>query len=164
MPSGRGFVLHASTQMTVSISASDVQLQATIIDGSREQGIRISKLKTCLSYEALETLIGPVVVGLSVGLSAAEVEEALEADPQGMQDTPAMEQTDRKVFPIYMIPARTEVNNRNIQKFETIEDWPFREIDEGNSLDMWAFNIDGSALTAGIITLGMVLTGEWLRD
>ncbi len=124
----------------------------------------MEKIKLAISFKGKTVGEGPIVVGLSnLDLSNAEIAEAIIADPQHSEDTTGMEQTNRKIFPVWVIPAGLAAESE-IQMLRTIP-YPWREVMEGSGLKFWAFNADGNTLTTGTeITISGVIVGRWLRD
>ncbi len=137
---------------------------ATQLDGAHEQGVRIKQLKLGMSYKNKTAGEGPIIIGLCANtLNVTEIAEALNADPQGIDDPPATEQGNRKVFPIWMIP--TGLTDDDETSVLTEVHYPWKEMDEGSGLKLFAFNIDGNTLTTGTeITVFGAAVQEWLRD
>ncbi len=137
------------------------------IDGSRLQGIRIKKLMYNAEFIDKSAANGPISWGLAVGLSAAEVAEAIEADPQGEMDVPATDQGNRRVFPIGTIgvdAVNSDVTPDSIKEYREIK-FPWKKIPEGVGLFMFAHNHGLGALTTGtLITAEFVFVYEWLDD
>ncbi len=77
-----------------------------------------------------------------------------------------MEKSNRKIFPIGIIGINETADGASQlrQVMKEIEAWPFKEIPEGSTLDVWGYNF-GSVLTTGaILTIETVITGSWLND
>ncbi len=167
-----GLILHSSRQqvqhgITVvaagTLAGNDTITASMQIDASRNQGVRIKQLKAAFQYNGKTDDEGPIMYGLSLDLSAAEVEEALEADPQGTGDTPAIEQANRKVFPIGVFDQKNLVRSGPIMLEEV--HLPWKEIEEGTGIQLWIHNYDASALTTGGgLTMMWTAVQEWLRD
>ncbi len=137
---------------------------ATTLDGAREQGVRIKQMKLGMSYKNKTAGEGPIIVGIcSTTLSATEMAEALVADPQGIEDPPATEQGNRRMYPIWVIPAGPS-DDDTTHVLEEVR-YPWKEMDEGSGIKIFAFNIDGNTLTTGTeITVFGPVVQEWLRD
>jgi len=143
--------------------------QDTEIDNPRQHGVVIKKLKAAISLRNKTTGEGPIYVGLALGLNATEIAEAINADPQSIEDSAEMEQTNRKVFPIWYFGKEVTNNADNSdvfsQMFREIRDFPFRNIQQSFTLRVFAFNADVTALTSGTsIDLAFVAVEEWMRD
>ncbi len=165
MPSGREQVIHEVVELAVGALASlDAVSAASKMDSSQSQGFRFKKVKGAISYKDKTTLEGPILFGAAMGGDASEIEEALEADPQGTNDNPAGERSNRKVWPIAMIPAASETDGRNAKLMREVY-WPFKEKREGDGILFWAYNMDTATLTTGaLITAWFTYFGTWLRD
>ncbi len=164
MPDGRSQVIHDTVTVSLStLAAGGVVLGAIKIDASQQNGFRVKKVRAAVSYEQKDTVKGPIVVGFAASsLTLTEVKECLDADPQGPDDIPAADQANRKVWPVWMMPAATELDNRNIREMVEIY-WPYKEVAENVPFQAWAQNIDGSAVSA-LIVIQMAFYGIWLRD
>ncbi len=137
----------------------------TQIDGGRENGVFIKKIKAAMNYRNLTSGEGPLEIGLCVGLTAGEVAEAIVSDPQSRSDVPAVEETNRRVFPLWMIGLDSVDGPIDMQPIKEIEDWPFRTIEEGSFLAWYVFNHDASALTSGgSLTFVGVAVSNWMDD
>ncbi len=153
-----------------TLAALDAIQSVTKIDASRTQGIRITKLVGQWFIDALTAGQGPILVGMSTGLdSAAKVEEALEADPQDLQDVPAMEQANRRVAPQAVLTQDSDGavgggdGHWPVQRKQYM---PFRQIEEDNGLELFAYNLGAAPLssTDPLVRFVGVCVGEWLRD
>ncbi len=61
------------TTIVVGTLAADASKQTnTKIDGARQQGIKVKRVKAGMTFNAKTTAEGPIEVGLTTGLSAAE--------------------------------------------------------------------------------------------
>lgn len=150
-------------------TATTVSLQ---IDASRTQGVKLMQFKGAIEWDAKTVDEGPIIVGLSIDLSATEVTEALVADPQHVNDVPATEQGNRKVYPLFVIArkstdgswSRGTMANDDAAEVADLK-FPWRELTEGQGIQLWAFNEGSGSLTTGM-TLGLDWSAvqEWLRD
>ncbi len=150
-----------TTLASLTVLTSNLQ-----IDGSRLQGARIKKLKGLFRIKGLTEGEGPLTIGFCHALSAAEVAEALVADPQSMNDVPAAEQGNRHVFPIGNLqePPTDQQVVQQPQMWQTYR-FPWKNIQEGTGLFIFAFNRDNSALTTGAtIDFEGVCVYDWLED
>ncbi len=165
MAGSRKFLLHEFIDMGISGLASlDLNQFVSKIDTAKENGVRITKVKGALTFKDKTTTIGPLLVGAAVGSwNATEIEEAIEADPQSHEDGPTTEKAHRAVWPLWVIPASVETASQHIVPMEELY-WPFKEIDEGEQVSFWIYNMDTASLTAMTAILALVWFGEWLRD
>jgi len=105
---------------------------------------------------------GPVVFGLSVGLSDTQIAEALLADPQSMFDVVPVERANRKVFPMGIIHNDTDFKENFLRTVNV----PWKEIPEGETLKLWVFNAGSGALgdTTAIMYAQLVWVYDWMED
>ncbi len=170
-------LLHTSRMVVQHINQSfqlgtlaplDVIASVTEIDASREQGIRVKKIVGNWFIEDLTAGQGPILVGMEIGVpSAALVEEALEADPQDIDDTVAMEQANRAVMPQKLLTHSMDTEGSpGVLNYQEDIYLPFRNIPEGTGLGLWAYNTSAAALstTDPLVSFIGTVVGEWLRD
>ncbi len=164
--SARQQVLHEDVEIGVGTLAANtaIKVASRAIVGTNEQGFRISKMKYGVVYNGKTDGEGPVLFGASIGLTAAEITEALLAAPNHYMDEPDTERANRRVFPLEWWPIDGTESSRVAAKFSlTKVSWPWKEIPEGINFDWWV--ISDSALTSGmIVDVRGVFTGEWMRD
>ncbi len=164
--STRQQVIHNTIELDMSTAATlAVVVAPTKIDTGREQGARIKQMKSALSWKDKPTTMGPLLAGFSVGLTNTQIAEALLADPvSDKTNVEASEQSNRRVFPVWLIPAGIAVASEELQELKEIH-FPWKEIDEGTGLDFWVQNLDGSTLTGNtLVTTQIAFVTEWLRD
>ncbi len=156
--------------LNLSTLASETALKiGTKMDSSRENGFIIKKQKIAISINGLTDAEGPILVGMTnTRISAAEVAECINADPQSPLDVPAQERSMREVYPIMVFalwtttkdPAVNEIRN----EYRALH-YPWKEIPEGTGLDLFAMNRGGGALTTGAaVNFQLTTIGEWSRD
>lgn len=164
MPTGREQVIHDHVVLTASsLTTGQVTTSATKITAAKEQGFRIKKVKAMMAWNGKTTLLGPAEVGVAVDLTGAEVKEALDADPTDNRDVPAVEQGNRPVWPLWIIPASSEVDSNQQHEMKVVY-WPYKEAEEGQAVVLYMRNLDTVTLTALIADVRLVYFGEWLRD
>ncbi len=150
-----------------ALAANDAILgNAPVVPDTQENGIRISKVKFCATLEGKTVDEGPMLWGYSIDLTAAEVEESLEATPSGPKDVAGLEQANRKVFPMGFVCKNSVADGapRGRAQFQEIEHFPWKDIPEGSTLDLWGYN-EGAALTTGAqLVVHTELFGVWLND
>ncbi len=146
-----------------SLAAITGVLGASRIDGSRAHGFRTVSQRGMISIEGTGTAGGPLMIGfMQGGFNLAELEEAIENDPQSRQDEPAMEQAGRRYYLIGYLPRITN-SNPNAVAFHTKHQL---SVIEGVGLQFFAYNTD---LTSAISATTQVKIfcehlGVWLRD
>lgn len=159
---GGGAVYHERVVLTLGTLASLDALAVTgLQDGSRSQGFRYLKSEYIIGVAGMTTDDGPVVVGVGgPGLSTAEIEEAIEADPQSSHDAPAGEQAMRPVWKIGAAVGDGMLNNG--LPIIVNQRWSYPE---DATMAFFAYNSSGAALTTGtVITMMIKHYGVWLRD
>ncbi len=161
----RKHVVHDQSIITLgALGAKASATVATKIDGTRLQGVKLDYIMAQLSFNNKTTLQGPIVVGLAYGLTAAEIDEAMVADPQHIVDVPAKEQSDRAVFPVWMIGTVATGDDVAVIPIRKIN-FLWKEIAEGRGLHWFAFNAGAGGLTTGtVVLIESTYVGEWLRD
>ncbi len=158
----------SSNAVIASLALNDAAAVASKIDGARKRGFRITKMKYDVHIHSREGLEGPFIFGVAVGLSAAEVEACLEADPQSPDET-TYELTKRAVFPLGVIERNggtTDIagdfpGQGAKPLMEETLNWSVRE-DEG--LFWWFYNMGGAATAGTKVGIFAKYFGVWLRD
>ncbi len=162
---GRQQVIHEDVEMGVgTLAANTAKTQSsTSLKSSNENGFKISKFKYAARYNGKTDGEGPVLFGASVGLTAAEVTEAIVAKPTHRMDEPATERGNRRVYPLEWWPIDGDESSRiGSQTMRTVR-FPWKEIPENVNLDFWV--ISDSALTSGmVVDIRGTYVGEWMRD
>ncbi len=171
MPSGRTQVNHyfqdaLALQTLASVTAI---LDPTRIDGSRDQGSKIMKVKAFCHIKSKTSGQGPIVCGFSTDLTATEVASALIGDPDSYDDEVGRQVSNRKVFPIWvfgnLVTDSPGPSHGDPVPFHHIKDFPQWNVVEGKGLDFFAFNADSTLLTTGtVIDWGYTIISEWMRD
>lgn len=169
MPSGRQQVIHVFATLTLGTLASLTAFLANSpILSTNAQGFRLKQLKLSFSWRGKTAGNGPISVGLSQGLTVAQIAEAIVAAPTSSFAEAAVEQANRKVYPVGVIPVAATASGTlegGPDPINHIQGNPWRDFPEGDSLDFYAFNHQGGALDAGtVISVVGVMVGEWSRD
>ncbi len=146
----------------LTLAANSVLTGNSTIDSVRAEGFRVLKTEYWIGINGKADGEGPITCGMSVGLSAAEIAEAILANPQKRGDRAEHEQSSRPVWPLISFG----VNNA-----QQINDGMWRSknigwsIQETEGLQFYAFNSDNSALTTGTkIFIEAKHFGVWLKD
>ncbi len=143
-------VQHDGVRITVGTLGAIAAVTASLnIDAARVSGVLIKKWMAAMSHSGLQTGDGPIIVGYSQDLSATEVAECLNADPQGDGDIPATERGNRKVVPVWVISQGGDDAPGYVMpaRFR----WPWPEMKEGTGLQMFVYNAGMSPLSAGLV-------------
>ncbi len=131
-------------------SLTAVLTASTKIDSSRLMGAIPREISFDYSFDGKTNDEGPVVYGLSVGLSISEIKEFFAADPQSRAHSAALEESQRKVF-VMGILGRLSTGSGDDIPWKTVK-WPGWHVVEGETLSFFHFNFGGNALTTGTNT------------
>lgn len=132
------------------------------IDSSRLNGFRVMKTEYWISYEGKTTAQGPIMVGYSPTLTAQQVENGIEADPQVSSAVDETAKSKAPIFPLEMIGAEGTAKVEDSFKGSFNPRW---STPEGVSAIWWAYNMDAAVLTTGLlIHIFAKHYGVWLRD
>ncbi len=142
-------VIHDVQVLQLStLAAGSVLTANTKLDAARGQGFKLDKLQLGVTWKDHVAQEGPLQFGLARGpITAAEIAECLNADPQGENDIPAAEQANRRVVPYGLIEAGLNAVPANVPWFRSIR-FPWKQFAENETLQFWVKNIDGAALTS----------------
>ncbi len=105
---------------------------------------------------------GPVIFGLSVGLSDTQIAEAMLADPQSMFDVEPVERANRKVWPIAIFHNDSDEKSMQFRNYNI----PWKEIPEGETVKLWVYNTGSGTLgdTSSILHAQIVWVYDWMED
>ncbi len=115
-----------------------------------------------------DTFEGPITVGWAPGdLTDAEIEECIEAVPLHDSDYPAIEHSQRPVFPLETFSMLIDTTNGlNVGAVPLVKQGEFKprwRIQEETGWRWWAYNHSGSALaTGGFVEVFAKWFGVWL--
>ena len=120
---GKGAIYWDRMALNVSgLAALDAVSIAGKADGARTQGFRILKTEYYIHSDADV----PLLVGTAgPTINAAEVEEAIEGDPQSPEDRPASEHVMRPVFVYGTTGVRG--NGQEVIQCEKVIRWAYSE-------------------------------------
>lgn len=149
-----------------ALAAEDCIATTSKIDASRTEGFRIMRSEIAVAYKGMTQGEGPIEVGMAFNADQDEIEQCIEADPQGMNDVGQVNlqhQANRPVFPIGVIQAQ-EVSGKLFEgAFRVFK--PTWSVPEGGLLSWYAYNGDNAALTTGgEVRFFVKHYGVWLRD
>ncbi len=134
------------------------------IDASRAQGFRTLMQRGRIELDGTGVgsgAGGPVFVGFSDQDSLSKIEQAIEADPQSIQDDPAMEQAGRKIFQLgFLSQQDSALAGQNFSKKHR------QSFIEATSLVYFAYNTDLNAAISAATQVKIFVEhiGVWLRD
>lgn len=155
---GKGAVYYDILNHTVgALAAGDCAVTTMKQDGSRQKGFRV--LKSEYNIQVL-SMTGNEALVVGVGgpyLSAAQIEEALEADPQQHDHAPDAEQSMR---PLWILGILDESSDP--LKGEWKPRWSFPE---GAAMNFFVYNPMSGAITTGATVVAVFKHfGVWLND
>ncbi len=157
-------------QLTLSTLAAGAMIRVSSnIDVSRLNGFRLVKTILHVTMTGKTTAEGPIIFGVMCNFpSATAANAALDADPQSrVADNERGDGTYIQVLDAIglvptVFPASDEGTGKTYEIMYGKNGW---SIPEGQSLDYWARNNDGSALSAGtILQFSATHFGVWLND
>ncbi len=136
-------------------------LAPTKIDAARLQGCIPRDIISHSSFAGKTTNEGPLVIGLSNGLSIAEIAEYFTADPQRFDDPGATEQSQRPILVTGFVGRHETVSLETVMRFMK---WPGWHVKESTTIDFFVYNM-GAALTTGTLVNHVInIRGDWLND
>ncbi len=147
-----------------TLAAGSATVANSKIDASRRQGFRLIKSEYTIEVKGKTTNEGPLQIGVGFNLTAVEIADGIEGDPQGERDPAASEEAQRPIFPLITV-------GKNVTDILPFDGGGFREkkwnwsIREGEGMFVYAYNWDSGALTTGT-TVEVIFKhqGVWLRD
>ncbi len=157
-------IIYSQNRIALSTLGSNVLLGAvdSKLDAAQLNGFRVTRAEVMIEVAGKTGAEGALMVGAAMNQTDAEIEAALEADPQSAVD-PDGEPTKRPVWPLGMIGTgdTNVVLNNGVPIIWT----PKWSKPEGQDLRWWIYNDGAGALTTGAIASFLVkYFGVWLRD
>ncbi len=153
------------SQALSTLGALTAIIDNTKIDAARLQGCIPRKFGFQSTFAGKTATEGPVLVGLSNGLTIGEIAEWIAADPQRFDDPGASEQSQRPAMILDVLgKSETTVVGSTHPPWRFYK-WPGWNIKEGQALNVFFFNADGSGLTTGtIVDWALQVLGDWIDD
>ncbi len=170
------YIYDEAVTLTIgAMVANDVNIYETKIDSSRGNGFKLIKVAVGGEYSGKQDGEGPLIFGAACNMSAAEIETALEEDPQDSSEATLRSQ-QAWMKPLFFLTgdgiggafglggaggagvAITGV----VPMMEFPVNWSIRE---GQAFSWWLYNMQAGALTTGSkIILFAEYYGVWLND
>ncbi len=175
MPHDHGPVLQYNKDSTITLltlAANTAILGPDKIDSSRLQGFHLIWVKIAGFFAGKTTADGPVMYGICCNLTASELTDILNDDPQSAQVV-TKTGPGSWYMPITLIGLDSTEGDINgdgqsteIQGTSKFTKYPVNwTIPEGNNFNTFAFNQEGGALATGMtIQTSVQAFGAWLRD
>ncbi len=156
----------SSTNMGV-LTAGVAVIKGTKHDATRLQGSRLRNVRWAQEWTGKTTAEGPVQFGLAWNLSAVEVAECMNADPQSDMEE-EMEKIRRNLVILGQIPAisTASIQSRGSGESYRTSKLPSWDLIEGTVLNLWWMVPQGGTdLTTGMNTkFEMGIKEGWLSD
>lgn len=149
---------------TSALAAVTGILSPSKIDASRLQGFRSVQQKGIIQFFNSDGSGGPLAVYLiEPGLTLAEAEEAIEADPQSSMDVPAIEHLKRKIWFLGFTQRDSSGGGSEWTEFKTNHKI---SVIEGVALNYMVYNTNQAAAldAANSVLIFCEHLGVWLRD
>ncbi len=158
---GKGQILYGGAQQQLAALAGlDVDVFGDGYLNALAEDFRVIKMEYWLSWS--QQAVGDVVLfGIADGaLTAAEIEETLEARPGDSNDVPESEAVMRPVWPLVMLGETATGAGPTIAHGEKTIRWTFKD---AAGWTWWAYNVDAGALTSGNqIVVNTKYWGVWV--
>jgi len=154
-------------QLALSSLAADTALTSiTKLDGNKQQGFRILKLRGWADLIGKTEGDGPIIFGFAAGdIGVTKIKEALDADPSGgVTDPPSYEAIMQSKYPIWILGVFPRTNAEAVKQihYDRKIKW---SVGEGRGFDFFVYNSGGSALTPGATLENFAeILGVWLND
>ncbi len=128
------------------------------------RGVRMRKYRYAVTHSGGTDGDGPFWYGLcGKNLTVAELDEAIDADPNWEEDTPAFEQVQRHVVVLGSIGQNADEAQEAITPWRTGR-W-YWDNPENEGIQFFVRNQDTAALQTGMVVKFQALfMGEWLRE
>ncbi len=158
-------IVYDDVTITLGTLGSKTVIHGTSkIDSARTNGFRVMKGDYWMDYIGKTATEGPIVLGYNIGLSTAEVAEAIVDDPQSSTADKNAGETMRPVWPLELVPLTHATIGVGVSALKGTFN-PKWSVPEGQSSNWFAFNMDGGALTTGMsVRIFCKWFGVWLRD
>ncbi len=146
----------STSTLTIGTLAADAAVTSgTKIDGSRLQGTRIKRMEYYIDYRAKTIDDGPLFVGFHrSSISSSEIVQFYLADPQSTMDVPDIDLARLDIYPAQIIPAKATagpgVTNDAVVSYKRLN-WPWKNLPEGDALNVHAFNAGNVQFTTGAL-------------
>ncbi len=142
------------------------------VDAAREQGWRGIKMRWFMEFTGKVINLGPIVWGLSYGLTNVQIASSQDSDPQ-IDVEVDMEQVRRNLVPLGIIPKRATQSGELAGTTRYLTEQPFRQkkmiswdVPEGSDiLTFYHVPSGGVSITGNtLVELTVGLYGGWLSD
>ncbi len=116
---------------------------------------RMMKIEYALKWQGKSVDDGPIVIGLSVGATAAQIAEAMNSTPTDPTQLDEGNDANRPIWPLMIIRRKATEPVDGTVDFKSFKpNWSTRGSSNANgqqNLGLWAFNSESGALTTGVV-------------
>ncbi len=146
-----------------TLANKDAIQKQSKIDANKENGFRILRSEWKATLGGIAASEGPILFGFAAGsLTAQQIEDCLESDPQKQYVPDVTEESMRPVWPLALFfksaSGDGHVNAEGVAKFN----W---SIPEGDFASWWAYHMGSGTLTTGAtMSYAVKHFGVWLKD
>ncbi len=157
---GKGVILYEQVAITLgALAARDVE--AADANYSMSDDFRIIKSEYYMDY-GTQAAGDVIIVGIADGeLTAAEIEECIEASPTDRNDNLTNERAMRPVWPLEILGENSTGSGNLLKEGSTSLKWTFSDAE---AWQWWAYNLDASnaLTTGGIVFIFAKHFGVWV--
>ncbi len=156
-------VVHDNHKLDLSTLSNGVAIRATSkIDSSRKQGFRVVQSEIPIAWDGKTATEGPLSVYLGINWETTELADFLNADPQSKVEAPKRGNAQYLKL-LGMIPRLGTSGSFNNDNPVVVK--PNWSCPEGESVGIFVFNEDTSALTTGCSVFSTPIhMGVYLND
>ncbi len=164
---GKGQILWDISTITLGALAANDAVSVT--QGSNLlEDFRILKTEYFIGTKFADNSEGPLLIGMAAGgNTAAEIEEAIEAEPNDISDTPEIEEVMRPVWPVtihilqsFSGTAEFSTVGKNISEGVLNPRWT---MPNPSGWSWWAYNLGTLFTTGGLVEIAAKHFGVWVR-
>ncbi len=156
-------IIHDNVGLTLGTLAGLDAITAanSKIASSNQNGFRLMRSEVYLNETGFTDGEGPILIGMAASLTAAEIEEALEASPTGRLDDVLNTMANRPIWPLAV--QQSSVTSTTDRRVIVVQ--PRWSLPEDGGLVYFAYNLSSSPLTTGtILSFAAKHFGVWLND
>ncbi len=150
-----------------TLAAVDAIVASSKLDAGQKDGYWLKETRVAASFTGKTAAEGPILWGVAINMTdAAQIEAYIEDDPGDAGDVMLRGSDDIVKILGHISEEKTGGN--------ALDGVPFVDIDWGRkgwtkrvdrALLYWAYNLDGGALTTGmILKISAQHLGKWIRD
>ncbi len=149
-----------------TLTTNNAVVAVTRIDANRLNGCTIRKARYNIDIKGKTADEGPLLYGLSVGLTVTEIGGMFTADPQSKADEDEEDKSQRHAVFWGVIPktfVATATDNMNAVNWRNGK-WPGWDIIEGQAIETFVLNVGAQLTTGTVVTMVTEFLGDWRND